>query len=144
MAGAQERLAGPGEASEVRNLSDNAEARAQAEAAMYRMMVTPGAKRRGRGQRESAATTVRSSADGPRRNRNHQSKDSSANPAPVRPFIRSRQESGFRFEPRITIRELLADRLVMLSPAPPKWKTGEPLEAKDDHRKRHPHRDGHA
>jgi hypothetical protein len=82
MAGAQERLAGPGEASEVRNLSDNAEARAQAEAAMYRMMVTPGAKRRGRGQRESAATTVRSSADGPRRNRNHQSKDSSANPAP--------------------------------------------------------------
>jgi hypothetical protein len=35
-------------ASEVRNLSDDMEARAQAEAAMHRMMAKPGGKRRGR------------------------------------------------------------------------------------------------
>jgi hypothetical protein len=36
------------EPSEVRNLSDNAEARAQAEAAMQQMMAKPTGKRRGR------------------------------------------------------------------------------------------------
>jgi hypothetical protein len=37
-----------GEPSEVRNLSHDAEARAQAEAAMQQMMAKPGGKRRGR------------------------------------------------------------------------------------------------
>ena len=37
-----------GEASEVRNLSADVEARAQAEAAMHRMMAKPGGKRRSR------------------------------------------------------------------------------------------------
>ena len=143
MAGAQERLAGPGEASEVRNLSDNAEARAQAEAAMYRMMVTPGAKRRGRGQRAPPQpfAPVRTAREGIATTR---AKIAPPTQLPCGLSSVADRSPGFRFEPRITIRELLADRLVMLSPAPPKRKTGEPLEAKDDHRKRHPHRDGHA
>jgi hypothetical protein len=41
-------LLDPGDASEVRSLTDDAEARAQAEAAMQRMMAKPRGNRRGR------------------------------------------------------------------------------------------------